>query len=164
MTDTVTATAPADAATAAPEDTDATDDTAPAENVGENDVPAEEAGNPANKEAAKWRTKFRDAEQQVTDLTETVERLQRLHVDAAITAAGVKPAAVHAVTNLADLLAEDGTPDAAKIAAAVRAARDQLGIPYPTTDGMRQTGMRSGTGFSPPRKDGWSSAFGPRDN
>ncbi|ORV90668.1 hypothetical protein AWC11_12045 [Mycobacterium interjectum] len=166
MTTAETTTPPADATQSAPEGATPTDDTAPAENVGEKEIPADE-GQPSGR-SAKYReraqaaeTRAAELEQQITDYTATIERLQRLHVDQAITAAGVKPAAVHAVTDLADLLGDDGLPDSAKIAAAVKTARDRLGIQPPTFS--RQTGMRSGAGAPQPKKDGFAAAFAPRE-
>ncbi|CAM3209638.1 hypothetical protein MYCO108962_06615 [Mycobacterium colombiense] len=102
-----------------------------------------------------------ELEQQIAGHAATIERLQRLHVDAAIERAGVKPAAVHAITDLAGLLGDDGLPDPAKITEAVNTAKETLGIQRPTVN--RQMGMRSGAGVSPPRKDNWAAAFAPRD-
>lgn len=122
------------------------------------------AGPRVAREAAKWRSKFRAAETTIAGQTATIERLQRLHVDAAITTAGMKPAAVHAITALTELLGDDGLPDAEKVAAAVGQARDRLGIPKP--DPLREyrlSGLRSGAGEAPPRRDNWTAAFTPGD-
>lgn len=149
-----------------PEAKTGTDDTTDTGNGREDGAqPQDDApeGGKLSREAAKWRTKFRDAEQQIAGQTATIERLQRLHVDAAITAAGVKPAAVHALTELADLVGEDGLPDADKITAAVAKARDELGItkPNPIRE-HRRNGLQSGAGVQPPARDGWAAAFGPQ--
>jgi len=143
-----------------------TDDTTESGNGREDDAQpqddAPESGK-LSREAAKWRTKFRDAEQQIAGQTATIERLQRLHVDAAITAAGVKPAAVYAVTGLGDLLGDDGLPDLGRIKAAVETARAELGIekPNPFRE-HRRNGLQSGAGVSPPARDGWAAAFSPK--
>ncbi|MGH3969539.1 MAG: hypothetical protein ACRDTV_15840 [Mycobacterium sp.] len=121
--------------------------------------------------AAKYRQRAQEseaardaAEQKATGLAGTIERLQRLHVEQAITAAGIKPAALWAVAELADLVDDDGLPDDAKIAAATKTARDQLGIKPPNLAGLRERGqLLSGAGAPQPRRDGWSAAFGRRD-
>ncbi|CPR12432.1 hypothetical protein BN971_03731 [Mycobacterium bohemicum DSM 44277] len=111
---------------------------------------------------ARYRKRAQEAEAQRDALSATVERLQRRQVEQVITAAGLKPAAVFAVAELKDLLAEDGTPDPSKLDAAVRTARDQLGITRPIV--QRQMGMRSGaSGHPQPKRNGWTKAFSPRD-
>lgn len=116
------------------------------------------------REAAKWRLKFRESETTIAGQAATIERLQRAHVDAAIERAGVKPAAVHALTELADLVGEDGLPDPDRVAAAIARARDELGItkPNPLRDHRVAGQMHSGAGVSPPVRDGWAAAFGPK--
>jgi|GEM_PF-2860488 len=112
---------------------------------------------------ARYRKRAQEAEAQRDALSATVERLQLRQVEQVITAAGLKPAAVFAVAELKDLIADDGTPDESKLDAAVQTARDRLGIPRPTI--QRQMGMRSGaSGHPQPKRDGWSSAFSPRDH
>lgn len=104
-------------------------------------------------------------EEQITGHTATIERLQRRMVDQAVEAAGLKPAAVHAVATLESLLAEDGTPDHGKIAAAITAARDTLGATAGPGPVQRQRGMVSGAAGYPagPKPNGWAGAFAPRD-
>lgn len=122
--------------------------------------------------AAGYRKRAQDAEAKVAEveahsaeLTATIEQLQRLHVENAVTAAGVKPGAVFAVAELADLLDEAGLPDAAKIEAAIDAAREQLGVRRHEHPLQRQLGMRSGaSGHPQPKKDGWAAAFARRDD
>lgn len=116
-----------------------------------------------SREAAKWRTKFRDAETTIAGQRETIAQLREMHVNAAITAAGVKPAAVYAVTPAGELLDDNGLPDPVKISTAIAKARDELGItkPNPLRE-HRVNGLQSGAGLSPPARDGWAAAFGPK--
>lgn len=144
----------------APEADTAADDTTESETEAQNETGADD-DKPSGREA-RYRKRAQEAEAQRDALAATVERLQRGQLESAIAAAGVKPAAVFAVTELGDLLAEDGTPSDKKIAEAVKIARDQLGIP--SRPPLRQTGMRSGAGYSPPKKDGWVDAFRRQDH
>lgn len=73
------------------------------------------------KEAADHRERTRDVESRLA-------AVQRQSVEQRITAAGMRPAAVWAVTQLDDLLAADGSIDTGKLAAAMAAARSTLGI------------------------------------
>ncbi|MGH3262888.1 MAG: hypothetical protein ACRDNS_12910 [Trebonia sp.] len=122
--------------------------------------------------AAKYRERAQAAEARVTEVEQardelagTVERLQRLHVEQAVERAGVKPAAVFAVADLGDLLGDDGLPDDAKVAAAIKSAREELGVKQPTVADYRNgSGLRSGAGVPQPRRDGWSAAFARRDD
>lgn len=164
MTDT-TAT---EAAVPAPTSTDAaetpavgTDTPGEAESgaEGEND-----GGEPRGR-AAQYRKRAQDAEAHSAELAVTVERLQQRLVERVVAEAGVKVAAVLAVSPLADLLDEDGLPDAGKIESAIDAARDQLGVRRHEHPIQRQLGMRSGaSGHPQPRKDGWAAAFARRDD
>lgn len=166
--------APAPTSTEADETpTAGTDTPGEAENgaQGENDGSGDDSAEPRGR-AAGYRKRAQDAEAKVAEveaqsaeLTATIERLQRLHVENAVTAAGVKPGAVFAVAELADLLDEAGLPDAAKIEAAIDAARDQLGVRRHEHPLQRQLGMRSGAAGHPqPKKDGWAAAFARRDD
>jgi len=73
---------------------------------------------------------------------------------------GIKPTALWASgTQLQDLLGDDGVPDLEKITAAVKAARDTLGI-QPATH--PQLGSRAGSGASGPgahRPASWADAL-----
>ncbi|KUI00925.1 hypothetical protein AU189_11460 [Mycolicibacterium acapulense] len=96
----------------------------------------------------------------------TVAHLQRQAADQAIKAAGLKPAAVWAVTKLGDVLDGQGGVDSKKLAAAMSTARDQLGvtapakrIPKPGTGGA----LRSGSGVPQEKPRGFTDAFAPRD-
>lgn len=117
-----------------------------------------ETGENANAEAAKYRRRLRDAEKQRDELAARVTALQRRQAEAMLPAA-VKPAAVWAVTELADVLDDDGSVDAAKLDAAVTAAREHFGITKPAK-GTHVPGV----GNQPdgrPRADGWKQAFTP---
>lgn len=112
--------------------------------------------------AQEAETALEEARGEVTRLREQVAGYRRSAVEAAITATGLKPAAVLAVADLDSLIAEDGQPNQQAIAAAVVKARDELGVQRPTIH--RQVGMRSGASApEQPRRDPWSAAFGPAD-
>lgn len=91
---------------------------------GEDPPPAEE-GTPATREA-RYRTERNAAREQVTALTERVQRLQRAEVERL---AGAKLAAAADLWTVAgvqpaDLLTDDGAVDPAKVDAATRALLD----------------------------------------
>lgn len=73
----------------------------------------------SNREAAKWRTKFRDAETQIAAMTEQVTALQHQLVNQAITKRIADPSDFWTQADVTDLLAEDGTLDPALIDAKV---------------------------------------------
>ncbi|BBZ38574.1 hypothetical protein [Mycobacterium conspicuum] len=131
----------------------------------------EQEGEPKGR-AANYRKRAQDAEAKVAEveaqsaeLTATVERLQRLHVEQVVTATGLKPAAVFAVAELADLLDEQGLPDHDKITAAITAAQEQLGAARRPEAVRRERQLLSGAGAPPtgPKPNAWAGAFGPRD-
>lgn len=105
----------------------------------EEEQPTPEAADPAqaeqpeesegNAEAAKFRKRLRETEAERDRLRDQVTALQRQQIEARVASAGVRPAALWAVTQLADLLTEDGAIDDTKIDTAVQTARDQLGVP-----------------------------------
>jgi hypothetical protein len=150
------------------------DGTAQPENAAQNAVPGddnqEDGGAEPRGRAAAYRKRAQEAEAareaaeaRAGELAGQLQQLQRAQVEQAATAAGIKPAALFAVADLAGLLDDAGLPDPAKINAAVKAAREQLGIKPPTTAEFRRRGMLSGAGVPPPRKDGWAAAFARRD-
>jgi len=112
------------------------------------------------KENAGYRDRAKVAEQ-------TIATMQRQHVEQAAIAAGLKPAALWAVTQLDDLLADNGAPDAGKIAAAVKTARDQLGIDQQRRAAPPRPGagapLRSGSGAPQQVRNPWSAAFKPAE-
>lgn len=84
------------------------------------------------REAARYRRRLRDAEAERDTLKATVESLQRAEVDRLATDAGLRPAALWANgAEVGELLGDDGTVDAARVSAAISAAREQLGIAPP---------------------------------
>ncbi|MBZ4622125.1 hypothetical protein [Mycobacterium avium] len=115
-----------------------------------------------NHEAAKWRTKLRDTEAERDALATRLEAMQRAAIDSHVTTMGMKPKALWASgAQLADLLGEDGTPDTAKVAAAVEAAKESLGVTVYTRP---RQGLQPGAMSHQPRRDKWVEAFGPRDD
>lgn len=149
----------------APEGAAAVDGTPEAENATQNADPAEDGETRGR--AARYRERAQAAEARITEFEQqtaaqaaTIERLQRMHVEHAITATGVKPAAVFAVAELASLLDDTGLPDAEKITAAVATARDQLGLQPRPVAPPRQQGMRSGASAPQPKRSGWDGFVG----
>lgn len=123
---------------------------------------ADDDGKPG-REAAKYRRQLREAEAERDELRTQLEALRRAEVDRLVTDAKVKPAAVWAAgTDLASLLAADGTVDPAKVAEAVTATREALGISplraAPSAFGQGNAGVPVGSGA----EKGWRDAFAPR--
>ena len=105
------------------------------------------------KESAGYRDRAKAAETAVT-------ALQRQAVETHAAAAGLKPAALWATTELADVLnPESGAVDFGQVNAAVKAARESLGIPKGVA--ITRSGFSSGSGVpqSPPK--GFAAAFAP---
>jgi len=148
-------------------DTDAVpEESAAVEEPTEQPDPAEES-NP-NTEAAKWRHKFRDeqtthkeTQTQLADMSARVEALQRQQVEALLDASKVKPAALWATTDLAQLVADDGTVDAGAVTKAIDAARKTLGI-APVGKGNHIPGVGNRPDGLPRKSDGFVDAFKPR--
>lgn len=115
------------------------------------------------REAAKYRRQLREAEAERDELRTQLGALRRAEVDRLVTDAKLKPAAVWAAgTELGNLLAADGTVDPAKVAAAVAATRETLGISpvpaAPSAHGQGKVGEPVGMGAG----QGWQDAFAPR--
>jgi hypothetical protein len=125
--------------------------------------PAEtdESDDNTGREAAKWRKKLRGAEAERDDLATRLEAVQRQQIEKILVAAHVKPPAVWAVAELGDLLADDGTIDAAAVEVAITAAREQFGI-TPISTGNYVPGIGSGNLRAPRRLDQWTEAFKPQ--
>ncbi|ETZ58165.1 hypothetical protein L841_0078 [Mycobacterium sp. MAC_080597_8934] len=117
-----------------------------------------------NHEAAKWRTKLRDAESQNTALAAQLENMQRAAIDTQVTAFGIKPAAFWASgAEIADLLNDAGVPDPEKVQKAAAAAKDTLGLMLNRPRPKPRLGeLRSGAMAHAPKRDKWVEAFGPR--
>lgn len=99
----------------------------------------------AGREAAKYRRQLREVETERDTLKGQLDALRRAEVDRQTTEAKLKPAALWASgADLAGLLAEDGTVDAVKVAHAITAARDTLGIP--TASAPPAMGTQGNTG------------------
>lgn len=137
-----------------PEAVDATEDTTAAEDHTE--PPEDDDG---SREAAKWRRKLRDTEGERDALAARLEAVQRQQIENLLAASGVKPQAVWAVAELADLLADDGSIDTDSVTKAVTAARERFGIATPG-----KGSVVPGVGNQPtitPQTDAWKEAFTP---
>lgn len=115
----------------------------------------DDTGGKGNKEAARYRRRLRETEQERDTLKATVVALQRAEVDRLATANGLKPAALWSSAELGDLLSDDGAVDAEKVSAAIAAAREQLGIPNPPPRGnfVKREGRSPGRPPKPSGKD-----------
>lgn len=122
------------------------------------DEPAEDSR--ASREAARYRRQLRDVEGERDALRAQLDAIRRVEVDAQVARLGVKPAAVWASgVTLADVVAEDGTVDADRVAAAVAAARERFGLKTQ----RRIRGFKSGLGAAGAGvSNSWQSAFAPR--
>lgn len=128
---------------------------------------ADEESTP-NSEAAKWRHKFRDEQNThketrvaLESMTARVESLQRQQVESLLDAAKVKPAALWATTELASLLAEDGTVDPKAVKTAIDAARKTLGI-APVGKGNIVPGIGQRPDGQPRTQTAFADAFKPK--
>ncbi|MGV0853892.1 hypothetical protein [Mycolicibacterium elephantis] len=107
------------------------------------------------RENASLRDRARTAESRLA-------AVQRQQIDAAAASAGIKPAALRAVAKDEELLAEDGSVDTDKLKAAVDRARETLGVGQPrrvVVGGQLLSGAMRPVG----KRDGWASAFRPRE-
>jgi hypothetical protein len=127
------------------------------------DPPTDHEPDDANQEAKKYRHRLRESEARAEQLAAQVESLQRQHVEALAAAAGLKTAALWAVTNLEDLVDDDGSVSTELVTAAVTAASETLGVrPKPTRHGLfvPAEGNNPGTS-SPSGRDAWDAQFKP---
>jgi len=113
----------------------------------------------------RYREQLRAAEAERDVLRHTVETMQRSEVERLAAEHLTKPAALWtAGTELAGLLAEDGTVDPERVHAAARDAREQLGLedpqaarrrgPVVSREGTSYHGHGDGSGNAP-----WVAAF-----
>lgn len=118
--------------------------------------PDDDGKRPGNREAAKYRARLRDTEQQLAGATAATESAQRQLVDHLATGHQVKPAGLWASgAQLADLLNDDGHVDPVKVKEACDQAVEALGLHRrrpPAPDPTQGRGGSSG-GSS------WTEAF-----
>jgi hypothetical protein len=121
---------------------------------------ADADGDGPGREAAKYRRRLREAEAERDQLAERVEAMQRAEVERLVTADSLRPAALWASgVELADLVADDGIVDAAKVAAAIGVARAQLGIAAPPVGPVvKREGLGVGRPAKPSGKEAMVSA------
>ena len=113
-----------------------------------------------NHEAARWRVKAREAEQQRDALAAQLEAVRKDQINAAVVTMGLRPQALWASgVELTDLIGDDGVPDQQKIRQAFESARRELGIEAPRKP---VKALRSGS-MAPqePRTGRWREAFMP---
>lgn len=122
--------------------------------VGENHPPDDDT-EPTGSEAAKYRRRLRDTEKERDELAARVEAMQRQQVETLLSRERMTPKALWAVTELADVLTDDGLVDPVKVKAAAQAARKELGIDaglYVAAEGKvpKPAGNTFTTAFKPP--------------
>lgn len=118
--------------------------------------PDDDGKRPGNREAAKYRARLRDTEQQLAGATAATESAQRQLVEHLATGHQVKPAGLWASgTQLADLLNDDGHVDPVKVKEACDQAVEALGLHRrrPPAPDLTQ-GRGDSSGRSP-----WTEAF-----
>ena len=145
-----------------------TTDTAPAETPDPDDMNvvqpqsdlADDTDTNPNHEAARWRVKAREAEQQRDALAAQLETLRKDQINATVVTMGLRPQALWASgVELTDLIGDDGVPDQQKIRQAVESARTELGIERPRKP-IRS--LTSGVAAPKEQPADWRSAFAPR--
>lgn len=123
------------------------------------------------RESADHRGRANTAEEQLTAMQARAEAaegqvlaLQRRSVEQQIVNAGMRPAAVWAVSQLDELLADDGTVDTSEVQRAMATAKKTLGIQQRRNPAGVRDGMNSGSGRprEPKPVPGFTDAFGPR--
>lgn len=116
---------------------------------------------PSGREA-RYRRRLRETEAERDRLAEQNTTLRRAMAEQLITAEGVKPQAVWAVTELPELCDDDddGLPDRDKVKAAVQAARETLGV-QPATGLYVPAEGRVPTPPTPSGRSKWDNAFHP---
>ena len=122
------------------------------------DETTETEGRKGSPEAAKWRVKLREAEGQVSTLTERVTALQRADVVRQATGAGllIDGDDVFRGRELADLLDEEGNVDADLVTAAITATRESKPhLSKPFLNGDVGLGTKAGA-----RPVSWSDVIG----
>lgn len=145
---------------ATPADPESGDDGQDGADSGTEDDDGGDGDGKPNREAAKLRHRAQTAEAERDALATQLEAMQRAAIDSHVGTMGMKPAALWASgAELGDLLAEDGTPDTAKVAAAAQAAKEALGVQVYTKP---RAGLQSGAMARQPRRDKWIEAFGPQ--
>lgn len=107
---------------------------------------------------ARYRTELRAAEAERDQLRDQLVAVQRQLIEDRANAKGVKPAALWATTQHADLLADTGDVDLTKVDAAVVNAAETLGIRNPLV--IEAEGQHPGTR---PGKE-FAAAFTPKTN
>lgn len=160
MTDSTNAPTPDGAAPESPQDPPESapqgNDTpgAPESASGESDTFPRSVVEKLRRENASWRDRAKAAES-------AVDVMRRSEVERAAQAEGLKPAAIWAVTELSDLLSDDGGIDSGKINAAIATARDRLGIGTHTPS--TGPGFASGSGVPKVEAPSFQTAFARRE-
>lgn len=119
------------------------------------------------REAARYRRQLRETEAERDGLLTQLDALRRAEVDRLVAdqTRTLKPAALWAAgTELGQLLAEDGTVDAARVAEAIKAASDTLGIAtrLPVAPSSAGQGNVGEAVYSGQPGNGWQEAFAPK--
>lgn len=135
-----------------------TDDAPPEAAPDDSEAPEDDQEDSPGKEAAKYRRKLRAAEKERDTLAETVTAMRRAEVERLASGQVMNPAALwSAGVELGDLLGEDGTPDEAKVRAAVGEAATRLGLARPV--GSNHV-AREGTNPRADSSKGWAELIG----
>jgi hypothetical protein len=144
-------------------------DDPPASNAPDTDNPndTDDDGNP-NHEAARWRRRLRESEQQVTErdqtiteLRDTLERTRQSVVDNAVAAANLDPRLLVAAGHTVDtLVGDDGLIDHERLSQAIAATAEQFRVRRTPAPNPQQ-----GTGSHHPgasTSQEFTAAFAPR--
>lgn len=108
---------------------DATTNTEPANSSPSGTDAEPDDGKPSNREAARYRARLRDTEQQLAGATAVAEAAQRQLVEHLATGHKIKPEALWASgARLVDLLGDDGGIDPDKVKQACDVAVESLGL------------------------------------
>jgi hypothetical protein len=142
-----------------PADTDTTTEPDTPDNATEDHEDTETDTTTGNREAAKWRKRFREQETETKTLADRLEAMQRQHVEAIAATAGVKAAALWATAELSDLLADDGTVSVDNVRQAIRTAEESLGLRLGLH--VEPEGYAPADPGKPNARQQWDAAFRP---
>jgi hypothetical protein len=119
-------------------------------------TPDEDGGNPS-REAAKWRTKFRTAQQQIATLESQLNAMRQAQIEKAVTDAGYSAKTAELI-DMDTVLDAAGAIDADQLAAEIRRIADEYGVA--TTPRAPKPNRQQGSNAGAPRGGAsWTGAL-----
>jgi|SRR5699024_10968677 len=136
------------------------DETTPPENDATDQQQEQtDGGGKAGRDAAKYRTRLREAEAERDALTARLETMQKAEAERLAEHHIARGSGLWAAFELADMLDEDGNVDPAKVATAAKSAQEQLGLSESRHGGRAPLAGRTPALDAGPSR--FEAAFGP---